>query len=271
MNPPRWQPTRFIQLSLLVHAGALLACLIQPALWLWSLSALLLNHALIGSIGLWPRSTWLGANLVRLPAELVAKNAVAITIDDGPDPDVTPQVLAILAEHRAIATFFCIGERAQAHPDVVRAIVAGGHRVENHGQQHRKHYALLGPQGWRREVGDAQAALSALSGQTPRYFRALAGLRNPFLDPVLQSQGLRLASWTRRGYDSRCHDAERVLARLSTHVTAGDILLLHDGNAARTPDGRPVILEVLPRLLATLRTRGLTPTHLPEFSPCNAP
>jgi peptidoglycan/xylan/chitin deacetylase (PgdA/CDA1 family) len=81
------------------------------------------------------------------------------------------------------------------------------------------------------------------------FFRAPAGLRNLFLDPVLARLGLQLASWSARGFDTRNGDAESVKNKLLHNLRAGAILLLHDGNAARTPDGIPVILEVLPAVL----------------------
>lgn len=80
---------------------------------------------------------------------------------------------------------------------------------------------------------------------------------------MLHRHGLRLASWTRRGYDTREGDPARVLARLTDGLAAGDILLLHDAHAARTTDGRPVILAVLPALLDACRRAGLTPVTLP--------
>jgi peptidoglycan/xylan/chitin deacetylase (PgdA/CDA1 family) len=266
MKKPAWRPSPFILLSLLIHVGALALWLTWPQQWPWALALLIASHAAVVTAGLLPRCALLGPNLVSLPAEACAREEVAITIDDGPDPQVTPRVLEILAAHSAHASFFCIGERAAAHPDIIRAIVAGGHRIENHGQRHRKHYSLLGPCGWLREVGEAQATLEALSGQRPRYFRALAGLRNPFLDPVLHRLGLRLASWTRRGYDTQITDTDQVFARLTRHLAAGDILLLHDGNAARGPGNEAVILTVLPGLLACLAEHRLTPVPLPPFS-----
>ena len=88
-------------------------------------------------------------------------------------------------------------------------------------------------------------------------FRAPAGLRNPFLDPVLTHLDLRLASWTRRGFDTVNSDASSVYRRLAEPLNAGDILLLHDGHAARDRAGAPVILGVLERLLETLEQRSL--------------
>lgn len=251
-----------IRASLALHGGAALLAALQPRLWPWALGAVLADHALLTAAGLWPRSRLLGPNWVRLPEAAVRRGWVAITIDDGPDPKVTPQVLAILAAHQARASFFCIGERAEAHPDVVRAIVAGGHAVENHGHHHPVLCSLKGPRGWAMEVGDAQSSLTRIAGTAPCFYRPTAGLRNPFLDPVLQRMGLHLASWTRRGFDTRNSDADDVLARLVQALAGGDILLLHDGHAARTAAGRPVILEVLPRLLEAIAARQLTPVTL---------
>ncbi|GAB2897644.1 hypothetical protein GCM10027046_29040 [Uliginosibacterium flavum] len=263
MNKPAWRSSPFILISVLLHAGAIALWIFLPASWPWALAALIASHASVVIAGLLPRCSLLGPNLVRLPADAITRKEVAITIDDGPDPEVTPQVLAILAAHGAKASFFCIGERAAAHPELIQAIITGGHRIENHGQRHRNHSAFFGPAGWLREVGEAQATLEAISGQSPGYFRALAGLRNPFLEPVLQQLGLRLVSWTRRGYDTRTSDADCVLARLTQDLASGDILLLHDGNSARTRNGESIILAVLPLLLATVTERGLKPVHLP--------
>lgn len=259
---PRWKPTPALHATLAIHAGAAVGCLIEPAIWPWALGALVANHALITTAGLLPRSTLLGPNLTRLPPAAIAHREVAITIDDGPDPEVTPQVLDLLDAAGAKATFFCIGWRARENPALVREIVARGHQVENHGDSHSKAFAFFGPGRMAADIAAGQATLAAITGQTPRYFRATAGLRNPFLDPVLHR--LRIAAAgvvgaTRPGGEP---DAEAVLARLCRNLGPGDILLLHDGHAARTADGQPVILAVLPRLLATLRDQQLNPVTL---------
>ena len=88
-------------------------------------------------------------------------------------------------------------------------------------------------------------------------------MRNPLLDPVHAQLNLQLASWTRRPYDTYQGDAQRVFERLVENLAAGDILLMHDGHAARTPDGEPVILAVLPRLLQKIGELRLTPVTLP--------
>jgi len=257
MHSARWQPTPMIRATLVLHVLALAAVIAAPGQWRWVLGALLANHALLVLLGLWPRSHWLGPNWTRLPAAAAARNEIALTIDDGPDPAVTPQVLELLDHYAARATFFCIGEKAAHHPDLCREIVRRGHAVENHSQHHRHHFSLLGRSGITRELQAAQDTLTAITGQRPLFFRAPAGLRNYFLDPVLARLELRLAGWSARGFDTRIGDAERVKNRLLNGLRAGAILLLHDGNAARTPGGIPVILEVLPAVLAAARAANL--------------
>jgi len=258
----RWSPPPLLYASAAVHLGAAAAALARPRLWPWALGALAANHVALAAAGLWPRSQLLGPNWVRLPARNGVATGVAITIDDGPDPDVTPQVLSQLAEHRALATFFCVGARVERYADLAREIVRRGHAIENHSQRHRHNFSLLGPGGMCAEISRAQDSILGVTGSRPRFFRAPAGLRNPFLDPVLTRLQLRLASWTRRGFDTVNTNPDAVYRRLANPLQDGDILLLHDGNAARGRGGKPVILEVLPRLLDALASIELRPVTL---------
>src|SRR6266404_2480759 len=163
-------------------------------------SAVVADHLLLTAAGLWPRSRLLGPNWTRLPACAGGPATIAITIDDGPDPEVTPRVLALLEAHGARATFFCIGERVARHPGLAREIVRCGHAIENHSQRHLHRFSLLGPRALAQEIGRAQQSIAAATGEAARFFRAPAGLRNPFLEPVLARANLRLVSWTRRGF-----------------------------------------------------------------------
>jgi peptidoglycan/xylan/chitin deacetylase (PgdA/CDA1 family) len=253
-----------IKASAAAHAGAA-ALALAPGGWPWALAMLAANHALITANGLWPRSAALGPNVRRLPDDPGA--AVAITLDDGPDPEVTPAVLDQLDAAGARATFFCIAERAAARPALVREIVRRGHAVQNHSHGHRHWFSLLGPAGFAREIGRAQQVLADVTGRLPHCFRAPAGLRNPMLDPVLHRLDLHLVSWTRRGFDTAQADPARVLRRLTQGLRGGDILLLHDGHARRAADGRPVVLHALPALLRRCRDAGLRTVTLDEALP----
>lgn len=252
-----WKPTLAIRLSLLLLAVCILVIAINPTLWPWMFGIIFINHSILTIAGLIPRSKLLGPNITRLPQAAAQLGKVAITIDDGPDPDVTPEVLDILDRYRAKATFFCIGKLAAKYPDLCREIVRRGHAVENHSMSHNWYFSLLDPWSIHREVRQAQEVLSDLSGQEPRFFRATAGLRNPELEPVLAHCGLRLCSWSKRGFDTQVGDADAVFNSLVHDLKGGDILLLHDASAARTTAGQPVILDVLPRLLDNLNQAGL--------------
>lgn len=271
MNPPpssrdpwRWLPSPLLKGSVALHAAAGAALALQPRTWPLALGALVADHLVLSTVGLVPRGTLLGPNLTRLPAS--AGDCVALTIDDGPDPGVTPTVLRILADRGACATFFCVGEQLRAERGLAREIVAAGHAIENHTDSHPYTFSFYGPRAIAGEISRAQDTIGAIAGRRPRYFRAPAGLRNPFLQPVLSRLGLRLASWTRRGFDTVERDGAVVTRRLLRKLAAGDIVLLHDHRAARSAAGIPVILEVLPRLLDAFEEAGLRTVTLPDIA-----
>jgi peptidoglycan/xylan/chitin deacetylase (PgdA/CDA1 family) len=99
-----------------LHAAAGAVVLLAPTAWPWALGAVGANHLVLTGGGLWPRSRWLGRNWTRLPAAAAARQEIAITLDDGPDPEVTPAVLDLLDAHEARATFFVIASAAARHP-----------------------------------------------------------------------------------------------------------------------------------------------------------
>jgi len=245
------------------------ALAVVPRYWPLSLAAAVANQLMLAAIGMWPSSCLLGPNLVRLPTD--SPQGVALTFDDGPDPEVTPAVLDLLELHGAVATFFCIGERAVRHPEILQEILRRGHRVENHTFFHSPFFAFSSPRGLDRELNRAQEALAKLTAREPSYFRAPAGIRSPLLEPALARRGLHLAAWTHRGFDTAERNPHRVVQRLLRHLSAGDILLLHDGNSARTRDGRPVVLEALPRILEALGEKGLKTLPLPEVRTSREP
>ena len=263
----RWRPAPALAGSVGLHCVACAAALVAPEQATWALATIAGNHLVLGAAGLWPRSSMLGRNVTRLPAEAAARREVAITFDDGPHPQHTPRVLDMLQAHGARATFFCVAQAARAHPELVREIVRRGHGVENHSLRHRATFALHSLRGYRHELMAAQEIIAGITGRAPRFFRAPAGLRNPLLDPALQSLGLTLVSWTRRGFDARDGNAATVARRLLRGLAPGDILVLHDGHAARTRRGTPVSLEVLPRVLDALAQAALTPVALHETMP----
>lgn len=242
--------------TLALHAGGVLVLAVDLSLWPWVAATLAGNHLVLLAGVFLVRGRLLGPNLSRLPAAATAERQVCLTFDDGPHPEITRRVLELLERHQAKASFFCVGQKAQAHPEIVREIARRGHSVENHSHRHPNAFALYGIPLLRREVEAAQAALTAITGRSPQFFRAPAGLRSPLLGFVLARAGLRYVSWTRRGFDTVSRDPARVLARLRSGLAPGDVLLLHDS--------APASLAVLPPLLEELAARGLKCVSLPQ-------
>ncbi|MDD1621234.1 MAG: polysaccharide deacetylase family protein, partial [Methylococcaceae bacterium] len=158
-----WRPTPLMKASCLLTIAAPLAIAIRPDIWPWALAVVVADNLVLTFAGLWPRCSWVGSNWTSLPPASAKRGEVAITIDDGPDPEVTPAVLDLLDQHSAKATFFCIAEKAQRYPDLCRDIVNRGHAVENHSMHHKYHlpFMLLG--GWFAELNAAQNALTVIT------------------------------------------------------------------------------------------------------------
>jgi peptidoglycan/xylan/chitin deacetylase (PgdA/CDA1 family) len=265
-SAPSWPWPLAYRVSAGFHAAAAALCLWRPEAWAFAASGLAANHAFLTAAGLWPCSSTLGPNFRQLPAS--SHSAVALTLDDGPDPHITPQVLDLLDEQGARATFFLIAEKAQRHAPLARDIVRRGHDVQNHSHGHPLHFSLFGPQAIRRELLNAQKTLQDVCGVQAHCFRAPAGLRNPFLDPVLHELELNLVSWTRRGFDTRERCAQTVVSRLCQSLAPRDILLLHDaGSALSNTNRQAVVLQALPPLLARIRDLGLSFQTLSQAIP----
>lgn len=268
---PSWRPSPLMRIFAGLHVAGAAAMVAAPAQWPLVTGVLLANHAALGALSCWPRGSLLGPNLSRLPEDAARAGKIALTFDDGPDPLVTPRVLDLLESHAAPATFFFIGNRVEEHPEIVAETVRRGHRVENHTYRHANSFAFNGPSALEREIDLAQDLLARVCGRRPAWFRAPAGMRNPWLDWVLTRCRLSLVSWTRRGFDAVDRRPERVAGRLLKDLAAGDVLLLHDGSAAVDRRGRPVVLEVLPRLLDAIAEQSLVPSFLPSTGSTRTP
>ena len=160
-----------------------------------------------------------------------ARREVWLTIDDGPDPVDTPQILALLAAHGVHATFFVIGENAARHPGLIRAIAEGGHEVAHHTQTHPlANFWCASPARVARELDAALLVLRA-AGENPTRFRPPAGIKNLWLAAALRARGLTAIGWSARGLERRRGGVGTVVQRVLRNVAPGAILLLHEGPA----------------------------------------
>jgi peptidoglycan-N-acetylglucosamine deacetylase len=186
---------------------------------------------------------------------------VALTFDDGPSPEHTPRVLDLLDEAGVKATFFVIGVKAAAHPELVRAIVARGHAVGIHGHTHDRLLTLRSPETVGDDLGEAVATVEAITGERPTLFRPPVGLTSPRIARALEWFDLVVVGWSVRGLDGLAGARpERVAERVVPRLADGAIVLLHD--AAEHDDHCPASLAALPRILAAMRTRDLEGVRL---------
>lgn len=201
------------------------------AVWWWFGWAVGLPLMAASHLPMWwgtlaPGSRMFGPVLTHLP---ITERQIWLTIDDGPSDD-TVAVLDLLDAHRARATFFLVGERATARPDLVREIARRGHGIGNHSQTHpQARFWALGPQRMRAEIEGCQGALQAITGVAPRWFRAVVGHANPFVSTPLQDAGLARVGWDARGFDAVESDPARVVSRIERELSTGAILLIHEG------------------------------------------
>ncbi len=203
----------------------------------WATSTGALRWGLLSGLcslsGLWiglgvsfPRLQMFGRSLCVIET---SRKAVALTFDDGPEPDTTPAVLDLLAERNARATFFCIGHKAQRNPELVRRIARKGHQVENHSFAHSHWTNLFSVKRLRADLEQAQSIIGSLVGKAPTLFRPPIGLTNFRTFKAAQALGLRVTGYTARAFDRRPDPPEQIAARLIRKLRPGAILVLHDG------------------------------------------
>jgi peptidoglycan/xylan/chitin deacetylase (PgdA/CDA1 family) len=179
-----------------------------------------------------------------------SRREVWLTVDDGPDPQDTPQILALLAARGARATFFVIGERAGRHPELIGEITGAGHEVAHHTHTHP--LAMFWCASPARVAQELDAALEVLraAGVRPARFRPPAGIRNLWLAAALKSRGLTGIGWSSRGLERWSGDAAAVAARVLRGVGPGSILMLHEGPAVPATIRVDAIRVTLERLHA---------------------
>ncbi|MET0580540.1 MAG: polysaccharide deacetylase family protein [Pseudoxanthomonas sp.] len=239
------RPHGWIWLALALHLGAVLVW------WRWGwalgIASLFATHMLFLWGTMRPQSRLFSPVLSRLP---IAQKAVWLTVDDGPSHE-TPALLDLLDRHEARATFFLVAERAAAHPELAREILRRGHGIGNHSRSHpQAWFWALGPRRMAAEIEQAQAILRDITGQAPRWFRAVVGMANPFVSAALKRNGLARVAWSARGFDGVRGQTDQVVERIVQHLQPGAIVLLHEG----APHGNN--LAIVEGVLQAMRQRG---------------
>jgi len=200
---------------------------------------------------------------VKATEEIVSRTArrgyrVALTFDDGPDPRYTPQVLDILAEYGAVATFCLIGAKASNHQDLARRIVAGGHALANHTMTH----ADLGtypPHRIRSEIAEADRAIRDAAQAPVRYFRSPYGSWSTLIRLAAMECGLQPLDWSVNPCDWAQPGVAAIVEAIMRDLRPEGVILLHDSAPAGEPrPERDQTVAALRRLIPVLAACGYT-------------
>jgi peptidoglycan-N-acetylglucosamine deacetylase len=187
------------------------------------------------------------------------EQGVAISFDDGPDPDGTPAVLEVLEEAGARATFFLVGEQLLVHHELGRAVAEAGHDVGLHGFRHLEHDELADP---REDLLRGLDAIESATGVRPRLCRPPYGRFSEASYAACRDLELEPVYWSAWGMDWEPLPPERIAELAARDLNDGAILLLHDSaRYAPRPSARPTV-EALPAILALMGEQGLEPTRL---------
>jgi peptidoglycan/xylan/chitin deacetylase (PgdA/CDA1 family) len=188
---------------------------------------------------------------------------IAITFDDGPNPETTPKLLKILEARNIKATFFMLGTNAAAYPDVVRAVAAGGNEIGNHSWNHPQ-LPKLTLAAADKQIEDTSAAIEASTGKKPLYLRPPYGAMTPTLQQhLVQKYGITMIFWSVDPLDWKIRDAQSIYDQVMKQVRPGAIILAHDIHATT--------VAAMPRVLDALIAKGYKFVTVSELIAMNKP
>lgn len=177
-----------------------------------------------------------------------SKKQVAISFDDGPLPQHTPAVLDILKETATSATFFCIGKRAQQHPELLKRIIEEGHIIGNHSYSHDAFFDLYGSTKMKADLQQMNAVARQVLGLELKWFRPPYGVTNPNLAKAVKAGGFTGIGWNIRSLDTVTKDPEKLKQRVLKQLKPGAIILFHDTCAST--------VTMLPSFIQDVKARG---------------
>jgi peptidoglycan-N-acetylglucosamine deacetylase len=248
-----------------VSVSALAWCALSlhhPLPSIFELGVAFIGLFLYATLGvLWPHSGMYGDALSRGKP---GSRSIALTFDDGPHPVTTRAVLKILREHDVHATFFLLGHKVVAHPDVVREIHAAGHTIGVHGFQHDRLFCLRSSRYAVAQIERTQRAIEGACGVTATLFRPPIGFASHLTFRGAERAGVEVIAWTVRSLDGlQSARSERVAERVIKRLVDGAIVLLHD--AAERDDFSPASIAALPEILRALRERQYTAVSVDQL------
>ncbi|MFS4493064.1 polysaccharide deacetylase family protein [Maribacter sp. 2308TA10-17] len=179
----------------------------------------------------------------------INKQEVAITFDDGPHPEFTPKALDLLKNYNAKATFFCIGQQVEKHPEILKRILAEGHLVGNHTYSHSKSFGFFNTAKVVSELLQTNQVIKDLTGKEMKLYRPAFAVTNPMIERAVKQLKVSSIGWNVRSLDTTSRSEKMILKRITGTVSKGDVILLHD-TSQKT-------INVLEQLLLFLQEKNL--------------
>ncbi len=156
---------------------------------------------------------------------------LALTFDDGPHPDLTPKMLDLLDQKGIKATFFCIGNRVEKHPEIVKEIAERGHIVANHTMSHPLYWGMMPGFMVRSQMEECAQQIEAATGKRPNFFRPPFGVINPIVRQAIRQLGVETIGWNLRSRDGGPLNRDQIYKMVRPNLEQGSIMLFHDTNA----------------------------------------
>ncbi len=201
------------------------------------------------------------ARALGVPLALERGEGVALTFDDGPHPEGTPAILAVLREHRVKATFFLVGEQVARYPELAAQIVREGHEPAVHGFRHRNQM-LVAPRAFADDLERALSTISDACGHRPTWYRPPYGVFTLAGLAVVRARGLRSQLWSRWGRDWKLIPPAEIVTRATGEIQDRDVILLHDADWYSAPGSHRGTAAATPAIIDQLTSRGLAPVTL---------
>lgn len=176
------------------------------------------------------------------------KKVIAISFDDGPALNYTPQILQLLNYHEIKASFFCIGNRIIGNEAVLKQIVEDGHIIGNHSYSHHFWFDMYSSGKMLADLKHMDQATEAVTGLRPKLFRPPYGVTNPNLAKAIRKGNYTAVGWNVRSLDTVIKDEAELLRRVSKGIKPGAVFLFHDTSKTT--------LNVLPEFIKEVKKQG---------------
>lgn len=255
------------------------AVTLVSALLALATAGIMVRFSLVGSFPAWFLAVFLATETLLLLAVLERRapvfgpifwrgapghNRIALSFDDGPNEPFTSQVVEILKDKKAKATFFVIGDNCARFPEAVKRLADEGFEIGNHTWTHDV-LPLKPPSRIREEIEKTSELIANITGRRPALFRAPHGWRNPWVNGIAREQGCTPVAWTLGVWDTDRPGAREILHRTLKGATDGCILLLHDGRGTEHGTDSSQLVEALPGIIDELRRRGFEFVTIPQM------